>query len=214
MNVENFPCRKTDTSTNTLVIEDLFDTEFNVTRAYKSNAWKNCCKATFQFTSRWLMPQLQIKANLIDLFGNSVWSDPYLPQIPNPVSQFQYSFMDDYGSYSNTAYCYHHGYNHHWSHSPCYFFLSSCESQILQKVCFYLSKIDGFGWIPQTCTNKALELLNGGPFEINKGQKSNNIYVMKFMIKCWKFPFQKIVTSKNAMVVEDLFDAEFDVTRF
>merc|ERR1712223_1425728 len=103
--------QKTGPSTNTLVVEDLFDTEFNVTRAYKSNAWKNCCKATYQVTSKWFLPQFQMKANLIDLFGKPEWAYPYMPQIPNPFNQFYNSHMSNYGSYSNMAYCYYHGYN-------------------------------------------------------------------------------------------------------
>ena len=60
---------------NVLFVEDPFDTDFNVTRSYISNAWKNCCKASFQVTIRWFDPQF--KPRLLDILGTPVWS--YLP---------------------------------------------------------------------------------------------------------------------------------------
>ena len=60
---------------NVLFVEDPFDTDFNVTRTYISNAWKNCCKASFQVTIRWFDPQF--KPRLLDILGTPVWS--YLP---------------------------------------------------------------------------------------------------------------------------------------
>ena len=93
-------CRN-ECSENVLVVEDPFDTDFNVTRAYISNAWKNCCNASFQVTIRWFNPQF--KPRLLDILGTPVWtylpySIPYTPQrnFTHPLlSQFYSNFFSN-----------------------------------------------------------------------------------------------------------------------
>jgi hypothetical protein len=93
--------RNFEHSENVLFVEDPFDTDFNVSRTYISNAWKNCCKASFQVTIRWFNPQF--KPRLLDILGTPVWtylpySIPYTPQMnfTHPMlSQFYYNFFSN-----------------------------------------------------------------------------------------------------------------------
>ena len=66
-------------STNSLSVEDPFDIDFNVTRAYTSDSWKKCCLATFNITSQWFDHQKskwnpirwvshRAKKNILDIF--------------------------------------------------------------------------------------------------------------------------------------------------
>jgi hypothetical protein len=112
--------RNFENSENILFVEDPFDTDFNVTRTYISNAWKNCCKASFQVTIRWFNPQF--KPRLLDVLGTPVWSYlpysiPYTPPqmfFTHPMlSQFYYNFFSNafflnrdinFSSYHNNNY--------------------------------------------------------------------------------------------------------------
>ena len=112
--------RNFEHSENVLFVEDPFDIDFNVTRTYISNAWKNCCKASFQVTTRWFNPQF--KPRLLDILGTPVWSYlpysiPYTPPqmfFTHPMlSQFYYNFFSNpfflnrdinFSSYHNNYY--------------------------------------------------------------------------------------------------------------